>query len=207
MKSGLDHIILGIDDLDRGIDWVEQHTGVRAIFGGVHPGRGTRNALLALGADCYLEIIAPDPGQASPTWFAQVLTMKEPRLIAWAVHTSNLDDLAQKATVAGFPIDGPHDGARSRPDGKLLSWKLFHLRYDQDGMLPFFIEWGPGSIHPAADAPRGCSLESFRLESPDAPDLARACQSLALEVAVEKGKKLLMRARIAAPRGEVELTS
>ena len=100
--TGLDHIILGIDDLNRGVAWVEQRTGVRAIFGGVHPGRGTRNALLALGPRCYLEIMAPDPQQPSPTWFTQVLTLPEPRLIAWAVHTADLAALAQAAAAAGF---------------------------------------------------------------------------------------------------------
>lgn len=207
MPIGLDHIILGIDDLDRGVAWVEEHTGVRASFGGVHPGRGTRNALLALGSSCYLEIIAPDPRQSSPTWFSQILTMPEPRLIAWAVHTPDLTALAQNSVAAGFPIDGPHDGARSRPDGKVLSWRLFHLRDDRGGLLPFFIEWGRDSVHPAADAPSGCILKRFGLQSPNAQDLARACQSLAVEVPVEFGEKACIFARIASPRGGVELTS
>jgi hypothetical protein len=207
MQTGLDHIILGINDLDRGVAWVEQRTGVRAIFGGVHPGRGTRNALLALGPSCYLEIIAPDPLQSSPTWFTQVLTLPDPRLIAWAVHTSNLTALAQEALGVGFYIDGPHDGARSRPDGKILSWKLFRLRDDRGGLLPFFIEWGRDSIHPAADAPSGCNLASFHLQSADAQELARVCQALAVEVPIEPGDTPRMVAHIASPRGEFEFTS
>src|ERR1700741_5020696 len=43
----LDHILLGCNDLQRGLDFVEQHAGVRAAFGGVHPGRATQNALLS----------------------------------------------------------------------------------------------------------------------------------------------------------------
>jgi catechol 2,3-dioxygenase-like lactoylglutathione lyase family enzyme len=207
MLTGLDHIILGVDDLDRGIAWVERRAGVRAIFGGVHPGRGTRNALLSLGPTCYLEIIAPDPQQSPPTWFSQVLTMRDPRLIAWAVHTSGLTALVQTAVGAGFPIDGPHDGARSRPDGKILSWKLFRLRDDRGGLLPFFIEWGRDSVHPATDAPSGCRLESFHIESPDPQDLARVCKPLAVEVAVEPGERPRMLARLASPKGQVDLTS
>lgn len=118
MLTGLDHLILGIDDLDRGVAWMDRVTGVRAVFGGVHPGRGTQNALLALGPNCYLEIMAPDPEQPSVAWFTRMLTLSEPRLMGWAVHTSDVFALAQAARLAGIPIDGPHDGARSRPGAR-----------------------------------------------------------------------------------------
>src|ERR1035441_3657887 len=162
MQAGPDHHIRGVDELDKGVAWVAQRTGVRAAFGGVHPGRGTRNALLSLGPDCYLEIIAPDPQQTSPTWFSQILAIPQPRLMTWAVRASDLSALAQVASTAGFPIEGPHDGARTRPDGHVLSWKLFHLWDHRDGLLPFFIEWSRDSIHPAADAP---DRKSTRLNS------------------------------------------
>ena len=207
MQTGLDHIILGIDDLDRGVAWVEQRAGVRPAFGGVHPGRGTRNALLALGPECYLEIIAPDPEQTARVWFTQILSMSQPRLIAWAVHTPDLVALAERAKSAGIAIDGPHDGARSRPDGETLNWKLFHLRDDRGGMLPFFIEWGRDSVHPAADAPSGCQITNFHLESPDADALSRVCRTLDVDVSIEPAKEPRMLALLATPRGEVKLSS
>jgi hypothetical protein len=34
----LDHILLGCSGLDRGVSFVEERLGLRAAFGGVHPG-------------------------------------------------------------------------------------------------------------------------------------------------------------------------
>jgi Glyoxalase-like domain len=205
--TGLDHIILGVSDLDRGVVWVERQTGVRARFGGVHPGRGTRNALLALGPDCYLEIIAPDPAQAAPAWFTRILTLHEPRLVGWAVHTPDLIALANFVKSGGIAIDGPHDGARSAPDGRILRWKLFRLGDDRGGLLPFFIEWSRDTIHPVADAPSGCRLTSFHLCSPDANELGQVCEHLGVNVVVKPDDHSHMRALIIGSQGEVELTS
>jgi hypothetical protein len=207
MQIDIDHIILGVNDLDRGIAWLEERTGVRAVFGGIHPGHGTRNAVLGLGPMRYLEILAPDPQQSAPTWFVQICGMTEPKLITWSVHTSDLAALAQNALAAGFLIDGPQDGARTLPDGRIVSWRMFQLRDTYGGLLPFFIEWGPDSVHPSTDAVAGCRLEGLHLESPSPRELAQACQTLYVDVSVKPGEKPRLCARIATPMGEVELTS
>src|SRR5579863_1970383 len=84
----LDHVLLGVRDLDEGISFMEKKSSVRAIVGGSHPGAGTRNALLSLGTERYLEIIAPDPQQnSSPSALHKGLSeLASPALISWAVH-------------------------------------------------------------------------------------------------------------------------
>jgi|ERR1051326_1489388 hypothetical protein len=208
VPTDLDHILLGINNLDRGIAWMEERSGVRAMFGGVHPGRGTRNALLSLGPRRYLEIIAPDPQQVvSGQALADALrAIQEPRLVGWAVHTGNLAALVQKASAAGIFIENPREGSRARPDGKVLRWKSSSLKQDFDGVLPFFIEWNSESIHPSQDAPAGCTLEHFSLESSAAKDVRAAAAKLALNVEVKPGKTAGLHARIAGKKGAFELT-
>lgn len=205
MPSNLDHILLGVSDLDGGVAWVEQRTGVRAAFGGVHPGRGTRNALLSLGPRRYLEIIAPDPQQPGKGWYDKLSAMTEPRLFDWAVHTGDIVASAKQALAAGFAIDGPNDGSRARPDGKTLHWKSFLLGDDRRGLLPFFIEWGRDSLHPSEDAPKGCTLKRFFIESPAAADLSKVCALLGLDVEVASGTAPRLRAMISSAKGDVEL--
>ena len=83
----IDHLVFGVPDLAQGVESIEQRTGVRARFGGQHPGRGTHNALLSLGGRQYLEIIAPDPDQpdAPGLLFPELNVLSGPKLIAWAI--------------------------------------------------------------------------------------------------------------------------
>src|SRR5438034_2491501 len=52
----LDHIILGCNDLDSGIEAVEEATGVRPALGGVQRGRRPANTNITLGHRLYPEI-------------------------------------------------------------------------------------------------------------------------------------------------------
>jgi len=206
----LDHLLLGCSDLNQGIAFVEEHTGVRPAIGGVHPGRGTRNALLSLGSKHYLEVISPDPAQtANPTTRAELPAMLKqlasPTLVDWAVHTLNIDTVADRLRIAGVAFHGPTPGSRARPDGKVLHWQTLNLDNDRHGLLPFFIQWGAESVHPSEDAPQGCTLESFSIAGPDVDALPAEFQRLGIDVKVESGKAAHLRARIVGPKGTLLL--
>jgi Glyoxalase-like domain len=210
--SLLDHMILGCNNLDTGISFVEERTGIRALFGGVHPDRGTANALLSLGERHYLEIMAPDPkGKAVPPWAAKQLdvlkTSATPRLITWAIHPRDIDALANKLRALGMQVLGPFPGSRTRPDGSVLSWKTFNLADDHHGLLPFFIQWSAGSRHPSLDAPAGCQIQRFTAADPHPDELSKAYQRIGVDVHIERGQEPRLRARISGPKGTLDFNS
>src|SRR6202790_431512 len=199
----LDHILLGCNDLDRGIAFVEEHTGVRAAFGGVHPGRGTRNALLSLGEKHYLEIIALDPLQSDAPDHYGLQKLIEPRLVGWAAHPGDLNQFATRLSNAGLGFDGPNPGSRKRPDGRLLQWTTLNLKDDHIGLLPFFIEWSADTIHPSVDAPAGWKIVHFSMSPPKPSELKRLSTLLDLDVPIEQAEKAQLRATISCAGGEL----
>ncbi len=203
----LDHIILGCNDLDRGIDLVEESTGVRPAIGGVHPGRGTRNALLSLGERRYLEIIAPDPAQHEIVHFPQIRQMTGPRLIGWAVHPPDIAAIARQLRENKIAFQGPDDGSRKRPDGRVLTWKTVNLADDRHGLLPFFIEWSADSVHPSKDAPARCRLEYFEIMSADPEELSSAFKRIGLDLPVQRSDRARLHALISGPKGDLRLST
>ncbi len=205
----LDHILLGCNDLQRGIDFVEQHTRVRAAFGGVHPGRGTQNALLSLGELRYLEIIAPDPDQpeAKDSLVLRLRKLSEPLIVGWAVHPGDLDSFAKKLGAADVAFEGPTPGSRKRPDGRVLQWQTLTLKDNSSWLLPFFIEWGADSKHPSEDAPHGCKLDSFSAVSPNPDSLLQVLKALGLEMPVGRGGKEHLVAKVSSSKSVLEVSS
>jgi hypothetical protein len=149
----IDHLVVGSADLDRGIAWVRERIGVEPVFGGVHDGRGTRNALLGLG-DQYLEVLALDPAQppGDSAFSALVASMTEPALVTVCVRADRLDD--------GVVM------SRERPDGVRLEWAL---RFTDTPL--FFIDWRD-SPHPSVGLPDGGRITSCRISTPDPASLA-----------------------------------
>jgi Glyoxalase-like domain len=201
----MDHLVFGVPDLEQGIDLVERRTGVRAEFGGKHPGRGTHNALLSFGNRQYLEIIAIDPEQPSTAevMFAGLRELKEPRFVSWAVAVPDVGEIARRAKAAGIATVGPLDGSRRQADGSMLEWTTLRLASELE-LAPFFIAWGK-TTHPSETTPEGCRLLSFTIEHPKAEELRKLLAALGAEAHVRAGATPRLTTRLATPKGEVEL--
>jgi hypothetical protein len=206
MSVALDHLLLGVPDLDEGIAFVERLTGVRAVVGGSHPGRGTRNALTALSGRQYLEIIAPDPDQDVESPLA---TLDSPALVQWAALTDDIDSLADRLRAAGFETSGPRPGSRRRPDGRVVTWKTLGLppTFARAGIdpMPFFIEWDPTSVHPSEDSPSAGELVSVEFHHPGADALRQAFEGIGIDANVCAAETARLVAAIRTPAGVVTL--
>ncbi len=194
-------------DLQRGIDAIEKLIGVRASPGGQHPGRGTRNALVALGPASYIEIIGPDPEQPPPDSARPfgIDSLQEPRLVAWAMKGQDLDRFAADARQRGVALGAVTAGSRRRTDGLLLQWRYTDPHTVlADGLVPFVIDWG-STPHPAATAAAGASLAGLRAEHPDPGRVVRLLEALGVGLQVSRADRPALIATIQGPRGRVEL--
>ncbi len=178
MRAQIDHIILAGPDLDELQEYAERHLGVRPQPGGSHRGLGTRNALLGLGGQRYLELVAPDPDQPEPAHPRpfRVDDLTEPTLTGWALRAPGLAERVERARAKGVEIGDPRPMSRTRPDGTELDWELTSVHTDLDGTVPFLIDWGQ-TPHPSDGLP-SVKLVTVRVRHPEAARLSSALEAL-----------------------------
>ncbi len=130
MLTRIDHVMICVPDLTRGID-AYTRIGFHIYPGGAHAGRATHNAIAFLEED-YLELLslrdrdAPVAPGSSEARLAEFLA----RGGGFRYVAIQSDDLA--GDVAGMREQGvdvsePADGARKAPNGQELRWKSASL--------------------------------------------------------------------------------
>ena len=179
----LDHLVVVAGSREAGTAWVEAALGVPLQVGGEHDRMGTHNALLRLGDDRYLEVLAVNPRAPSPDrprWFGldRIAPDSPPRLATWVARSGDITSAAAASTMRLGDIEAMSRGDFSwliavSPDGKA------HF----GGMLPALIEWT--GAHPARSLDdRGCSLAGLEAFHPSPLALVTALQSLGLRDAI-----------------------
>jgi hypothetical protein len=201
----IDHLVYAAPDLQAAVADIEERFGVPARIGGSHVGRGTRNALLALGPQTYLEIIAPDPEQpesAVPHPF-RLDSASRGRLLRWALACEDIDAAVAGARGQGYDPGDVVDGQRAEPAGTMLRWRMTSGEL-AGGLAPFLISWGD-TEHPARSAPRGLTLEAFHIEHPDPPSLLPALTALGADTDIKPTAAAGLVARLSGPNGSMVL--
>ena len=92
-RSIIDHLVIAVRSLEDGVAYITEQLGVLPVPGGEHPRMGTHNALVRLGDTTYLEVIAANPGAATPQrarWFG--LDHRAGLCAATADHLGRADD-------------------------------------------------------------------------------------------------------------------
>ncbi len=200
----VDHLVLGAPDLAAAAAEFAARTGVTPAPGGRHPRFGTHNALVALGGASYLELLAPDPdGGPLGGLGALVRTLTETRLVTFAAAVDDAESVAAAAAAAGLEA-AISDGARRTPSGGDLAWRNVVLSGHPYGpLVPFFIEWRPGTTHPASTSPPGCRLLALEVRHPDPAGLADLLAALGLDHPVAGAGAARLTALLDTPRGHV----
>lgn len=201
----LDHLVYAVADLAAAIDHFEQATGVRPAIGGAHVGLGTHNALVSFG-ECYLELIAPDPGQPDPDRPRPfgIDDLDGPGLVGFAVRPTGaetIDDLIDCSRQAGHDPGSAADMSRTTPTGQRLAWRL---TMPTTRVQPFFIDWGD-TPRPNTTAPGGIQLLDVVVETSDAVPVTSVRDSLGLALRVERADSTRLRASVSGPAGTLHL--
>ncbi len=201
-----DHFLVGCDFLENGIQFIKDKTGIEAVRGGKHPGVGTHNALISLGKNVYLEIIAPDPdAPALVSRYAFLRDLSSPQLFYWAAGTHDIEKLEADYKKAGYTTGGVSPGSRRRTDGILLQWKTLFIETEFSDLVPFFIQWDSNSLHPSTDAPAGCTVEHFEIQTAQKEKVQKIFKGLQLNVPVEAGEKNRLVLILQTPKGKIYL--
>lgn len=137
--------------------------GREFLDGGIHPRFGTRNMILPLAGDTYLEVVEVlDHPASDKAPFGQAVRARSALGGGWLGWVVAVDDIAPMEQRLGREAVL---GNRHRPDGTELRWKQIGVNgLIADPQLPFFIEWEtPREMHPSSAADDQWSLACLEI--------------------------------------------
>ena len=125
MLTAIDHIIIGVHDLDRAAGQFSQKLGLLASGGGIHPSGGTANRIIVIG-DTYLELIAVHvPAEAQQSVVERLA--KGEGYLNVALASNNIEAEGASMRKRGVSIIGPKLGELRSSDGRSRGWSSINV--------------------------------------------------------------------------------
>ena len=150
-RMRIDHVsyAAGPDGLQATAARLGEQLGVQPFDGGVHPRFGTRNVVLPLAEDRYVEVVdCLDHPASDKAPFGQAVKARSQRGGRWMARVVAVDDLTPVEERLGR---GAVEGHRHTPEGVDLQWLQIGVKNVIDhGNLPFFVKWvSSPEVHPS----------------------------------------------------------
>ena len=189
MASGIDHVVIAVNDPDAAAAELTEKVGLAFTAGGRHPGLGTFNRIAFLG-DAYLELMGVDDAGAAGGWAIGAATVQAMErgggFATYALVDDGIRNTVARLQANGSSIGPVVLGSRERTDGERVEWwtaSPAQLGPDQPPLLIKHLyagaEWGSDAlaarrsfVHPLGAPARLLGLD---LVTPDPLWLAAEC--------------------------------
>nr|WP_238528011.1 VOC family protein [Aquimarina agarivorans] len=209
IKYRIDHIVYTVFDLDAAIQFFTKKIGVTPIFGGYHKNQGTKNALINLSDECYLEILAIDNTNTSikpPRWMG-VDVLKKNQITRFALKSKALKKESKILKLYDSKMGIISNGLRQTSNGNILKWELtLPLPKPEVEIFPFLIDWSGSKTHPSLQLPQmDCKLIKFYGTHPNPKKFDRLFEMLDFSIQIKKDKKISLQMILDTPKGLVTL--
>lgn len=164
MPFRLDHLSYAAPH-DQLVDVVQRlgsRIGAAFTDGGIHPRFGTRNFVLPLKNNHYIEVVCPlEHPAADSSAFGRAVTQRASEGGGWLTWVVSTEDIAPVESRLGR---NAIEGSRKRPDGVELKWKQIGILGTlEDSQLPFFIQWLSSEHHPSSDGKAVAELKKIEI--------------------------------------------
>jgi len=171
----LDHITLGVPDLDSAMDEFEDMTGIRPTVAGPLKGLGVKTAHVTLDGNRFLELMAPD--HENPGSLGKQLSHLEKDAIVpfyYSIRSSELSRLIEGYVYDVLGWDSDHIAmVQVLPDNTIRHWDMLTMYgHDMGGVAPCYVKWKDPSRHPSMmidgrPMKAAATLTSFKVQAPE----------------------------------------
>ena len=150
------------DGLQATAERLSKLIGVDPVDGGIHPRFGTRNVILPLAHDRYVEVVEVlDHPASDKAPFGQAVRARSENGGGWLGWVVAVDDITPVEERIGRQSV---EGNRHRPDGVELKWRQLGVKgLISDPQLPFFVQWEDRALHPSVGAHTEVTIEGLQI--------------------------------------------
>jgi hypothetical protein len=139
MFTALDHIIIGVRDLETAAQTFGHKLGLVPSGGGLHPSGGTANRIIVIG-DTYLELITLHSPEEAQESLRRRLEQEE-GYFNFVLASDSLVEDSRAMSARGVTVIGPAPGMLRAGDGRARGWMRADVeRPDMVQRYPFLIQ-------------------------------------------------------------------